>query len=119
MDHIGAGEAELHRRARPARRTQCGTKSYCPAMSRTVTDPSGSAAVPRLLSTNSPCRWKVSRVDDLDIAGRVQRADDAGRDDDRHHHDEHRRHDHEPAFLGAGDDLAGTMPSGSGRLQRI
>ena len=31
--------------------------------------------------------------------------DDAGHDDDHHHHDEHRRHDHKPAFLGAGDDL--------------
>src|SRR5271154_6513387 len=28
-------------------------------MIRTVTDPSGSTAVPRLLSTNSPCRWRV------------------------------------------------------------
>src|SRR5712664_3914993 len=37
-------------------RTQWGTKSNCTAMSRTVTEPSGSKAVPRLLSTNSPFR---------------------------------------------------------------
>src|SRR5271156_3113652 len=40
--------------------TQCGTKSYCSPMSRTVAEPSGSIAVPRLLSTNSPPRWSVS-----------------------------------------------------------
>src|SRR4029077_15411112 len=40
-------------------RTQCGTKSYCWAMSRTVAEPSGSIVVPRLLSTNSPPRCKV------------------------------------------------------------
>src|SRR5712672_1141317 len=38
---------------------QSGTNAYCSAISRTVTEPSGSTAVPRLLSTNSPPRCKV------------------------------------------------------------
>src|SRR6516162_5165663 len=38
---------------------QWGTKSYCSPMSRTVAEPSGSIAVPRLLSANSPPRCKV------------------------------------------------------------
>src|SRR5258707_5384740 len=40
-------------------REQSGTKAYCSATSRTVTEPSGSAAVPRLLSANSPPRCRV------------------------------------------------------------
>src|SRR5258708_31703552 len=39
--------------------TQRGTNSYCWATRRTVTDPWGPAAVPRLLSTNSPRRCSV------------------------------------------------------------
>src|ERR1700719_1490322 len=38
---------------------QSGTKAYCCAISLTVTDPSGSLAVPRLLSANSPPRCSV------------------------------------------------------------
>src|SRR5215471_8002529 len=38
---------------------QSGTKPYCCAISRTVTEPSGSTAVPRLLSANSPPRCNV------------------------------------------------------------
>ena len=45
------------------------------------------------------------RLDDLDIARRMQRTGDAGHDNDRHHDGEHRRHDHDPAVLGTGDDL--------------
>src|SRR5258708_19862951 len=41
-------------------RTHCGTNTYCSARMRTVIEPSGSTAVPRLLSTNSPCRCKVA-----------------------------------------------------------
>ena len=41
-------------------RAQSGTKAYCWAISRTVTESSGSTAVPRLLSANSPPRCKVS-----------------------------------------------------------
>src|ERR1700756_3544305 len=37
----------------------CGTKEYCSPIILTVTEPSGSAAVPRLLSANSPPRCKV------------------------------------------------------------
>src|SRR5271163_2324419 len=38
----------------------CGTNMYCSAIMRTVTEPSGSVAEPRLLSTNSPCRCNVA-----------------------------------------------------------
>src|SRR6266404_8122768 len=45
----------------------CGTKEYCSPIILTVTEPSGSAAVPRLLSANSPprCRVGVSMVSTL------------------------------------------------------
>src|SRR5262249_46658695 len=35
---------------------QYGVNPYCPAIRRTVREPSGSCAVPRLLSANSPPR---------------------------------------------------------------
>src|SRR5262245_31611978 len=38
---------------------QSGTKAYCSATILTVTEPSGSTAVPRLLSANSPPRCNV------------------------------------------------------------
>src|SRR5208282_474272 len=38
----------------------CGTNVYCSAIMRTVIEPSGSTAEPRLLSTNSPCRCRVA-----------------------------------------------------------
>ena len=37
-------------------RMQWGTKRYCCAIMRTVTEPSASCSVPRLFSTNSPAR---------------------------------------------------------------
>src|SRR5271168_399123 len=37
-----------------------GTNMYCCAIKRTVIEPSGSTAEPRLLSTNSPWRCKVA-----------------------------------------------------------
>src|SRR3954469_9518450 len=37
----------------------CGVNEYCWPMARTVTEPSGSTALPRLDSTNSPARWSV------------------------------------------------------------
>src|SRR6266576_4541477 len=39
--------------------TQSGTKAYWSATNRAVSDPSGSCAVPRLLSANSPPRCNV------------------------------------------------------------
>src|SRR5271165_2390944 len=42
------------------RTTHCGTNIYCSAIMRTVIEPSGSTAEPRLLSTNSPWRCKVA-----------------------------------------------------------
>src|SRR5262249_3934976 len=38
---------------------QFGTKEYCSPIILTVTEPSGSTAVPRLLSENSPPRCRV------------------------------------------------------------
>ena len=40
-------------------RMQDGAKEYCWPMARTVTEPSGSSALPRLDSTNSPPRCSV------------------------------------------------------------
>src|SRR5450432_1321511 len=42
----------------------CGVNEYCCPMARTVTEPSGSTALPRLLSMNSPamCRVRGSAV---------------------------------------------------------
>jgi hypothetical protein len=59
------------------------------------------------------------RLDDLDIARRVQRAGDAGYNDDRHHDGEHRRHDHDPAALGAGNDRFRNDAVRERSLQRI
>src|SRR3954453_10616094 len=39
--------------------THAGVNEYCWPMARTVTEPSGSTALPRLDSTNSPPRWSV------------------------------------------------------------
>ena len=37
----------------------CGVNEYCCPIARTVTEPSASTALPRLLSTNSPERCSV------------------------------------------------------------
>lgn len=59
------------------------------------------------------------RLDYLDIAGRVQRAGNAGNDDHRHHDDEHGRHDDDPPILGAGYNLFGNDTVRERSLQGI
>ena len=71
----------------------CGVKEYCWPIARTVTEPSGSTALPRLLSTNSPPRCSVAGIGGLDLALRHGRLMDAG---ERRHaatrtHDDHDR----------------------------
>src|SRR6202521_2639705 len=77
---------------------------YCSAIMRTVIEPSGSTAEPRLLSTNSPCRCNCGRVDGFHIAQGMQHLRDASEHDHRQHHAEHPGHDKEPAALRLVDD---------------
>src|ERR1700722_8053105 len=48
--------------------THCGVKEYCCPIARTVTEPSASTALPRLLSTNSPERCSDLRIGGFDTA---------------------------------------------------
>ena len=84
--------------------THCGVNEYCCPIARTVTEPSASTALPRLLSTNSPDRCSVLRIGGFDMALRHRRLMDA--DEGRHadqHADDHDRQ-HRPAPLDAGGD---------------
>ena len=79
----------------------CGTNEYCCAISRTMTLPSGSSDVPRLLSTNSPFRCDsvlTSMVSTRDggIDGPVQ----AGHDHHQHQHGDDGGDDVGPPALG-------------------
>ncbi len=101
---IGAGDAERHR---------CGGRHSNAAWHELVLlgdDPHhdgtiGLDGAAEIALDKLAMEMERLRVDDLDIAGWMQRPVDAGRDNDRHHDGEHDRHDQEPALLGAGDDL--------------
>jgi hypothetical protein len=103
MHDIGAGQPELHRRI-------C---RHADAMRHEIillaNEPDCGGAVwldgrAEIALHELAAEMERQRLDDLDIARRVQRAGDAGYDEDHHHDGEHHRHDHEPAALGAGDD---------------
>ena len=83
----------------------CGVKEYCWPIARTVTEPSGSSALPRLLSMNSPAEMQGARVDGFDAAlrhgGLVQPGEDG--------------HDHEQDD----EDDAKPSPSGARRARRV
>ncbi len=115
---IGAGQAELDGRIRRhanAMRHEIILLANEPHRGRAVgLDRGAEIAFDELAA-----EMQGQRLDDLDIAGRVQRAGDAGYDDDRHHDGEHRRHDHHPAILGAGDDLFRNDAVRERSLQRI
>jgi len=81
MHHIGAGEAELHRRAcryPNAERHEIILLGDDPHRDRTVGLDSGAEIALDKLAME----MKGLRLDDFDIAGRVQRTDDAGRHND-------------------------------------
>jgi hypothetical protein len=99
--------------------TQSGTKPYWSATSRAVSDPSCSCAVPRLLSANSPPRWRVVGSILSTLLGGVNCAGHAGHHDDRHHHGQHSDHDSQPAFFGTSYFLGRNDPVRQRTLQGI
>ena len=91
-------------------RMHCGVKEYCWPIARTVTEPSGSTALPRLLSMNSPRQMQRAagrrsrrglRHGRLVNAGEGRHADQQADD-----HDRQRR----PSPLDAGGDALSPMP---------
>ena len=118
MHDIGAGQAELHRRVRrhaDAMRYEIILFADQPHSSGAVGFDRGAEFALGELAAE----MQGQRVDELDIARRVQRAGDPGDDDDPHHHYERRRHDHGPVALGAGDDLFRNNAVRERSLQRV
>ena len=104
MDHIGAGEAKLHRRS----------QRYLNAVGHEIvlrgyeTDsdrPVGLGGRAEIALDEFALQMQGCRVNEFDIAGRVQSSHDAGHNDDRHHDEEHSHHNYEPAILHARDDI--------------
>jgi hypothetical protein len=113
--YIGAGESELHRRVR----------GYANATRHKIIlsgdDPHGDGPVwlggsTEIALNKLALEMEGQRVDDLNVAGRVQRADDAGRNVTAIITTSIVTMTISQCFSVRATTCAGTMPSGSGRL---
>jgi hypothetical protein len=104
MDHIGAGQAELH----------WGSHRYIDAVGHEIVlggyeahgdRPVGLGGGAEIALDEFALQMQGCRVNEFDIAGRVQGSHDAGHNDDRQHDEEHSHHNYEPAVLSARDNI--------------
>jgi len=118
VHHIGAGEPELHRRI--YRYLNAARHEIVLLGNETHGDRAvGLDGRAEIAFDEFTLQMQCGGVDDLDIAGRVHRTDDAGDDDDCQHDEEHRRHENEPALLGSGHNLRGDDAVRQRAIQRI
>lgn len=118
MHHIGTGKTELHRRVRRhlnATWHKIILLSDDPHRDGTV----GLDSRAQIAFDKLAIQMKGLRFDDLDIAGRMQRADDSGYHNDSHHEAKHCGHGHEPALLRPGDNFPGNDAVRRHSIQRI
>ena len=118
MHNVCAGQAELHR----CLRRHADTMRHKIILLANQPHCGGAVGLDRgaeVALDELAAEMQGQRLDDFDIAGRVQRAADACYNDDRHHDGEHQRHDHGPVALGADYDRFRNDAIGERALQWI